>query len=86
MMVLIHSKGLEAKMINSFGCIGIGLSLTVVAFTGLGMNLSTNLSASTKLPAEETKNCSLTSVEICRSQMIDPDTGTVISVSNLKRQ
>lgn len=85
MMVLIHSKGLETQMMNSFGCIGIGLSLTVVAFTGLGMNLSTNSSASTKLPAAETTNCSSTSIQICRSQIIDSQTGTVISVSNLKR-
>jgi|GEM_PF-6515065 len=72
-------------MINNFGCIGIGLSLTVVAFTGLGMNWSTNSSASTKLPFAKTENCSLTAVQICRSQRIDPHTGTVIFVSNLKR-
>ncbi len=72
-------------MTNSLGCIGIGLTLTFAALSGLGMNLSVNPSASTKFPSQKTADCSLTSVRICRSQIIDPQTGTVIFVSNLKR-
>ena len=75
-------------MTSSFSCIGIGLTLTVAALSGLGMNLSMNPSSSTKLPSQKTANsdCSLTSVRICRSQIIDPQTGTVIFVSNLKKK
>ncbi len=72
-------------MMNILGCIGIGVSLTIAAFSGIGINLNKNSSVSTEVTSGETANCSLTSVQICRSQKIDPHTGTVISVSNLKR-
>ena len=83
-MILIHKKGLEVEMINIFGSIGIGLSLTVVAFSGIGTHTTVNSSTTVETATEQTENCSLTSVQICRSQITDPDTGSIINVSTLK--
>ncbi len=71
-------------MINLFGSIGIGLSLTLVAFSGISTNTNVNSSTTVETATEQTENCSQTSVQICRSQITDPDTGSVIDVSTLK--
>lgn len=72
-------------MMKSLSCIGIGLSLTVATLSGISINAAPHSSATTKFTPQKFENCSSTSVQICRSQIIDPHTGQVISVSNLKR-
>lgn len=71
-------------MINIFGGLGIGLSLTIAALGGISLNTDKHLSQTVKTTTENIENCSVTSVQICRSQMTDPDTGTLIEVSTLK--
>ncbi len=73
------------KGIKGFGA---KITLTVIALGGLGTGLMVN-----ELPSAQSydslseipANCYSTAVRICRSEVVDSTTGTVISISRLAR-